>query len=75
MLHISSFRHGASSGFLNPVLNFGVAVATGEWYKHYVYIVGTVLGGIIAVILYGLTFAPVEKLWLRPRNAQSERIA
>ncbi|CAB3979176.1 probable aquaporin TIP-type [Paramuricea clavata] len=67
--------HSAASGYLNPVLNFGIAVASGTWTKHYVYWVGTALGGIIATILHGLIFASDDQLWIKSRNYVPERIA
>lgn len=66
--------NSATFGFLNPILNFGIAVVTGVWDKHYVYWVGTLLGGCLATLLYGIVFAPVDQLWIRPRN-MPERIA
>lgn len=68
-------RHSAAYGYLNPALNFGIAVASGTWTKHYVYWVGTMLGGMIAAILHGLVFASEDQLWIKPRNNVPERIA
>jgi glycerol uptake facilitator-like aquaporin len=68
-------RSSASSGYLNPVLNFGIAMASGQWTKHYVYWVGTALGGIIATLLHGLVFASDDQLWIAPRGFIPERIA
>ena len=64
-----------ASGYLNPVLNFGIAVASGTWTKHYVYWVGTALGGILATLLHGLVFAVDDQLWITPRSYVPERIA
>ena len=69
------FSHSASSGYLNPALNFGIAAASGVWTKHYVYWVGTALGGIKATLLHGLIFASDQQLWIKPHSYIPERIA
>ena len=50
-------------------------MASGQWTKHYVYWVGTALGGIIATLLHGLVFASDDQLWIAPRGFIPERIA
>ena len=76
IVNILIFSHGASSGYLNPALNFGIAAASGVWTKHYVYWAGTALGGINAALMYGLVFASDHHLWIRqPSSYMPERIA
>ncbi|XP_028398267.1 aquaporin TIP2-1-like [Dendronephthya gigantea] len=60
--------NSVSGGYLNPVLNFGIAVASGSWTKHYVYWIGTGFGGILATLLHGLIFASDDELWIKPHS-------
>uniref|UniRef100_A0A0D9Y5N2 Aquaporin n=1 Tax=Oryza glumipatula TaxID=40148 RepID=A0A0D9Y5N2_9ORYZ len=52
---------GALTGAsMNPARSFGPALATGEWAHHWVYWVGPLAGGPLAVVAYELLFMDVE---------------
>uniref|UniRef100_A0A0L8FFU6 Aquaporin n=1 Tax=Octopus bimaculoides TaxID=37653 RepID=A0A0L8FFU6_OCTBM len=56
-----------SGCLMNPALNFGPAVVTGDWRSQWIYWVGDLLGGVVGTLMYDKVFSSTsdEKCHLR----------
>jgi len=71
-LQVLVFAPIDGAGF-NPARSFGPAIASGEWADFWVYVVGPVLGAVLAALAYtAVVLTPQERLGQRPIDTYEE---